>query len=534
MKYNKFEEHIRESFSDENAEIHMDALLTKLNLPTEKSTKKRLRWMIPILLFLGVSVLFVLKNDRFILKGESNALASDNWTPKPDTQVLNENQIVKDPYIQEESGLSRSQVNSEQKLNFEKDEITNYNQRTNTNSNTSVASKGMSIKKNDKLFMGKTNDESKKISFEKKQTNGLAFSEQNINQVNISNKNTSTEASPDHVVVLELEDEQKLVEENPVEFMASRHTSTDIDLYTVLHAEQSVSDDFKENDLKDASTTTDRLQSESKIDLLGTNLYLESMNLTDLDDFPNPVLCPKAKKNTWSFNLGTEMGYSRPNKELTAKNEPSNTFFNRLKNEKTLEGIDVQLNGELQYKKSPLKLKIGSNYFRLTEQMNDQNTSIDIDTTIGIIETSISPSGDTVTLIYGEIITETKIVNKRKIHYNIHQINIPISLVYSKHINNWGFEAEVGVSLNLGTWTSGLLYQDQSSFVDLKALNYFKKNLGTSYFGRFNVHYFIRRNQSIYFSPIYIHNSNDWTTDSNQIAQRYKNVTFKIGYQIYL
>jgi hypothetical protein len=80
----------------------------------------------------------------------------------------------------------------------------------------------------------------------------------------------------------------------------------------------------------------------------------------------------------------------------------------------------------------------GLHYSRITERMNLQYTYLRSDTTQGIISINgFLKTGDTITTIYGDIITQTRITGTTKSHYTLSTFDIPLSLFYEKDFEGW-------------------------------------------------------------------------------------------------
>lgn len=196
------------------------------------------------------------------------------------------------------------------------------------------------------------------------------------------------------------------------------------------------------------------------------------------------VECPTFRKNrTMKLSLIPEIGYFRPLKKLSPESTPAPETYNlRNESEKSLEGLQAALYARLQRPGSNWGISTGLHYTRLTERMNLQYTYIKSDTTQGIISITVSQTGDTITTIYGDIITQTRVTGNTTSHYTLSTFDIPLSLFYEKDFESWSLGAEAGAYFNLSLASKGNILTSVNGFVDVKTAAAFKSSLGVSGF----------------------------------------------------
>ncbi len=245
------------------------------------------------------------------------------------------------------------------------------------------------------------------------------------------------------------------------------------------------------------------------------------------------VVCPTfSSKHKWYIELIPEIGYFRPLKTLENTTGEQNIVFNlRNKNEKSLEGIQAALYLQLRKQKSPFYLKAGLSYARLTEKMQLDYSYTKLDTARGIISVTVSQTGDTVTTIIGDIVTESKLSGKKVAHHSFSLYDIPLAIGYEKKMGMWSFGIEGGVMLNLSMQASGSTLVSDTSFVSVDAVpNQYRTNVGISYFGGLNVGRDFHRIGRIYLAARARFMPSTFTTDAQRFRQSYNFVGLHLGY----
>lgn len=292
------------------------------------------------------------------------------------------------------------------------------------------------------------------------------------------------------------------------------------------------------NFIEQQNTSSDIFESEQEI-VRTTNDLNPLSNLSSNIIFDRPqvvtdkVVCPTfSSRHRWYIELIPEIGYFRPLKTLeNTTGEQNNVFDLRNKNEKTLEGIQAALYLQLRKQKSPFFLKAGLSYARLSEKMQLDYSYTKLDTSRGIISVTVSQTGDTVTTIIGDIVTESKLSGKKVAHHSFSLYDIPVAIGYEKKMGMWSFGIEGGVMLNLSMQASGSTLSTDTSFVALDALpNQYRTNVGLSYFGGLNVGRDFHRIGRIYLAARARFIPNTFTADAQRFRQSYNFVGLHLGY----
>ncbi len=292
------------------------------------------------------------------------------------------------------------------------------------------------------------------------------------------------------------------------------------------------------NFIEQQNTSSDIFESEQEIVRTTNDLNpLSNLSSNVLFDRPqvvtDKVVCPTfSSRHRWYIELIPEIGYFRPLKTLeNTTGEQNNVFDLRNKNEKTLEGIQAALYLQLRKQKSPFYLKAGLSYARLSEKMQLDYSYTKLDTSRGIISVTVSQTGDTVTTIIGDIVTESKLSGKKVAHHSFSLYDIPVAIGYEKKMGMWSFGIEGGVMLNLSMQASGSTLTTDTSFVALDASpNQYRTNVGLSYFGGLNVGRDFHRIGRIYLAARARFIPNTFTADAQRFRQSYNFVGLHLGY----
>lgn len=292
------------------------------------------------------------------------------------------------------------------------------------------------------------------------------------------------------------------------------------------------------NFIEQQNTSSDIFESEQEIVRTTNDLNpLSNLSSNVLFDRPqvvtDKVVCPTfSSRHRWYIELIPEIGYFRPLKTLeNTTGEQNNVFDLRNKNEKTLEGIQAALYLQLRKQKSPFYLKAGLSYARLSEKMQLDYSYTKLDTSRGIISVTVSQTGDTVTTIIGDIVTESKLSGKKVAHHSFSLYDIPVAIGYEKKMGMWSFGIEGGVMLNLSMQASGSTLVSDTSFVSVDTSpNQYRTNVGLSYFGGLNIGRDFHRIGRIYLSARARFIPNTFTADAQRFRQSYNFVGFHLGY----
>ena len=153
------------------------------------------------------------------------------------------------------------------------------------------------------------------------------------------------------------------------------------------------------------------------------------------------------------------------------------------------------------------------------------------DTTQGVISITVSQTGDTITTIYGDIITDRKISGNKVRHYSFSMIDMPVALGVEKEFGSWTAGLEAGAVFNLSLRTSGTILASDTSFVaaDLPSAN-FRQSLGVSYFAGVTLGKDIFRAGRLYLAARARFIPDAFSGDQNRIKQSYNFFGINAGY----
>ena len=245
------------------------------------------------------------------------------------------------------------------------------------------------------------------------------------------------------------------------------------------------------------------------------------------------IVCPTFnKKGKFFFELIPELGYFRPIKKLEQTgNEPDNIFALRSNNETTLEGLNAGLYLRMGKEKLPFFFQVGASVSRMTEKMPLDYSYIKRDTTRGIISITQSQSGDTLTVIFGDIVQETKISGKKTNHHHFTLIDFPVSAGYEKRFGQWAAGIEGGVVLNMSLKASGQILASDTSFTAIDApIQAYRSRLGMSYFGGLYVSRDFYEAGRFFVSLRGRYIPGTFSGDQNKIRQSYHFLGLNLGY----
>lgn len=203
------------------------------------------------------------------------------------------------------------------------------------------------------------------------------------------------------------------------------------------------------------------------------------------------VQCPSfSNRKRLSFFLQPEIGFGLPQKNLQGiSSEISDAVQRRIDQEETLEGLQAALYLGMNIGRSPWYVKTGLAYTRLAEKMDLQYEYTRQDTTYGIISITKSQTGDTLTVIYGDIITQSTIEGQKIKHHYFHLFDIPLCVGYQFPVSSkWSVNAEAGLVFNAAMRVKGDVLATGTDFLPATANNY-QPSLGIGYRAGLDVEY---------------------------------------------
>jgi hypothetical protein len=203
------------------------------------------------------------------------------------------------------------------------------------------------------------------------------------------------------------------------------------------------------------------------------------------------VECPTFQnKRKVLFFIQPEIGISSPIKSLEEKIiDNSEVTALRKENEKPLEGLHAALYAGVHLGRSPFYVKTGFAYSRLAERMDLSYNTTRMDTTFGIISVTQSQSGDTLTVIYGNIITERTVSGQKIKHYYHHLYDIPLCVGYQYPLTpRLMLGVEVGLVFNVGLRPKGEILTTPTEFAPVNPILY-ERSLGLGWRAGLDVEY---------------------------------------------
>lgn len=243
------------------------------------------------------------------------------------------------------------------------------------------------------------------------------------------------------------------------------------------------------------------------------------------------VECPSFKDKLWTIGWGIEGGLGKTISNITVQDDYTEGMGYRLENEKALESIYLRGYASIERKDIPVGINVGLAYRRMAHQLRLQDEKVSQDTTVGIINTIVSASGDTITHIYGDIITTTRLKIDRTRHYYVHELSIPLSVYYNFSMQNIMIQPEIGCNVNVYTRGEGNILQSDKTFAKIRETNYLDTKIGLGFFGQVNIHYPLSDRMSVYIAPSF---SYDPTSIANSIDHKTSFAEIKVGLKRYL
>ena len=479
MKYNNFEKHISKAFVQDSAAVDTDALIASLGIPVAVERKKKIAWwMLAGLVLLSLVV--------FGLMYVTNAPINN------DSLVNNESQAkVSTVVTLDDTSNNISDQNSAPILSMLEEGNENNVAENSTESNESE-SKNNVVKE-------------KSIVTKEKSNNRF-----NINSVIAAR-------------VVNANDEKEKINQNNRSINPDEYTSV-----SNINEAKEVYDDEPiveiENNLSSKRTIVPILEITDR----STSLLLDN----EREDIPDPE-CPSfSYRIPWNIALLAEIGVMKPMKELEYSGADSDSIFTlRELNENSKEAIQLGLHAKISKGSNPLYVRGGIAYTRIAEQMNESYDYTEQDTMRGLVSITTSMSGDTVTAIYGDIISETRFIGRTVKHYFLHLWDLPIAVGYELPVGgSFYVGGEVGAQFNVRTSGSGFIFRDVNDYADLSEVTTKETKVGMSYFGGLHFGKHLNKRSSIQLSARFRYYPSKFSTVDPDVEQRYNLAGLHAGY----
>ena len=502
MKYLDFEKHIKKELGNSSEPVQMDALLNSLNLGDQKPKRKGFAfWMLlPFLLLLGSLITFnFMGNESFV----------ENTATTPSELIDNQDDIHTP--VQTSLNKENKEENSTNNISIASENaeitLTTLSESSNQESQNALAQgKNKNYKQLQNVSTG-----IQSTLVEKETQNVQIADDLNTEFSNPANSSTSTSnATSSNSDDLLNNSYLKRVEQE-----VERSTNASANTPILVASEEEVMISRAEISVQDLSTSTAFLD-DREID---GNMFSRMK-----------INCPSFDNSGWHMALIPEVGIFKPFKTLeNIASDESAAFNERLNSESTLEGLEIGLYGMLVRDKLPLYLKAGVSYSRISERMDLQYEYVELDTTVGIISTTISGNGDTITHIYGDIVTETTYKGSNRQHHYIHLFDFPVSVGYTTYLGGLDIGIEAGVRVNFMTRATGNLLTSQREYTNLSLNRLFKNRVGVSYFGGLMIGRNFGKFGDIYIAPRFTYFPSDFNNQNNNVRQRYFNIGLNAG-----
>ena len=481
MKYKNFEKQISESFLHDSAAVDTDALIASLGIPVALEPKKRAAWW----MLTGLALLSLVAIGLYYFTNVPMSIQGSDVSSIMIGAGMNDNNNESSPVV------------------AEYDESTN-DKTSNKESNT-IEVKANKEEVNAEVSEPIINDNS-----------GIIFAKKN------KVKETNTKyISKEKTVISEI-----AVSEN---FESSKYeTPSNFALST--NADNVVKGEI------------DNINEESTVNNIGLNRVLEPLLPIDIlesgvvSEEDSPGLkepeCPSfSYRIPWNIALLAEVGVMKPMKDLMNSGSTNSAFDLRERNESSKEAIQIGLHAKVSKGSNPLYVRGGAAYTRIAEQMSEEYDYIELDTMRGLISITTSMTGDTITAVYGDVVSETRYTGRSEKHYFLHLLDIPVAVGYELPIGGSFYAgAELGAQFNLRTSGSGLIFRDVNDYADLSEVTTKETKVGISYFGGFHFGKHLSKRSSIQLSARFRYYPSRFSTVDPSIEQRYNLAGLHAGY----
>ena len=294
---------------------------------------------------------------------------------------------------------------------------------------------------------------------------------------------------------------------------------------------------FNESNNNSIGKTSAELK-EVHVTLKRSTINIASLKQSDIELIHERTLnfkeieCPDFLTGGVKVSYNIEAGIFFADKALVEKEEENEELYLlRKEKERTLESLNIASSAIIKKENGPFYITAGVSYTRIAEQMKLNHNWTEYDTTVGIISTTTSQTGDTITVVMGDIIKEFNYQRNSIDHYYIHLLDLPFGLGLENHRGNFIYGVDAGVQLNLYTNSTGKFYRKVESHTDLPNENVFRTAIGISYFGSMRMGLKLNYNSSVYLSGKVRFIPGDFAAYNNNISQYYTLYGINAGYR---
>ena len=255
---------------------------------------------------------------------------------------------------------------------------------------------------------------------------------------------------------------------------------------------------------------------------------LPTSTISLLDNFDRGLsnkktICPQFSERLWHMYIIPEVGYTFPMKTLSLTDENFRFIFTeRLAHESTIEGINASLFLQFKNQITGLYVKPGVSYSRFTERIDFVSRDIEIDTS-SVTTIIRDTDGEIISEITEEVITENERVTRSRVHYQLHEFELPVALGYSLNLNQFSIDIEAGIKLNFLQKATGQILSSGAEFIDLgnNDVDLFKNSVGLGFFGGILLKKPLNSRTELYLAPRFSFNTLAYSSNSNPINQQY-------------
>lgn len=491
MKYKNFENQISEAFRQDSAAVDTDALLASLGIPVTVEKERRTAYWVYsalalLLLLLVGSYFFINRNTNTgqVFNEVSNTnLSQNNLNHSPnESGVIASSDFAEEERSDESSEKLLTEQNVDSTEGLVEDVVRNLEKTEISNNSTNYSQ-----------------NQTRKLLSDRDQI--IANVKQKVSDV-------SSQTTAKNSVISEFNSHSEV---------------------SAMEARNVESEKIKGSDSK--SILTENRSSIDDVFLLDL-LDVELVSQKEYPGLMDPE-CPSfSYRIPWNISLLAEVGVMKPMKELESDNpELDSIFAFREMNENSKEAIQLGLHAKVSRGSNPLYVRGGIAYTRIAEQMTEEYDYTEQDTMRGVISITESMDGDTITRIYGDIISETRYTGRTVKHYFLHLWDFPIAVGYEIPVGgSFYVGGELGVQFNFRTSGTGFVFRDVNDYADLSEVSTKETKVGMSYFGGFHFGKHLNKRSSIQLSARFRYYPNRFSTVDPSITQRYNLAGLHAGY----
>ena len=492
MKYKNFENQISEAFRQDSAAVDTDALLSSLGIPVAVEKKdKALWWVFSALALLSVLLVGV----YFCINGSSATGVAIKDIPVAISTQNEFNNNSNDVLVVSENESKKAADENETATNLavnESTEVSNFNSENTFFSSTNVSSQNK-VKNSQELVALGIVTEKELGTVKDEMSYSTVTARQNTSQAN-----------------------------NMLEFRSTSKATLDF----IPSANNVVNETSKKKDTEFKSRNL--LNDIFSINTLEGGLISQK----EYPGLADPE-CPSfSYRIPWNIALLAEVGVMKPLKELENTNGGRDSIFAlREMNENSKEAIQLGLHVKVSRGNNPLYVRGGIAYTRIAEQMTEEYDYTEQDTTRGVISITESMDGDTITRIYGDIISETRYTGRTVKHYFLHLWDLPVAVGYELPVGgSYYVGGEIGAQINFRTSGTGFIFRDVNDYADLSEVTTKETKVGMSYFGGLHFGKHLSKRSSIQLSARFRYYPSTFSTVDPNIKQRYNLAGLHAGY----